>query len=136
MLTRMGEGIKHLQRTIERRDVYIVLLILFVGGASFGLGRLSQTNTEERPMVRIENAFTEPVYDEAAGETTQEAGVVEQPIESVKTGSFVGSKNSDKYHFPWCPGAQRIKEENKVWFADREAAEAAGYTPAANCKGL
>ena len=45
----------------------------------------------------------------------------------------VVSKNSDKYHFTWCSGAKRIKEENKIWFADESAAQAAGYTKAGNC---
>ncbi|MFH1608762.1 MAG: hypothetical protein ABH951_01935, partial [Patescibacteria group bacterium] len=51
-------------------------------------------------------------------------------------GLLVGSKNGTKYHYPWCSGALRIKEENKVWFNSMEEARQAGYTPAANCKGL
>ena len=57
------------------------------------------------------------------------------PIE-VTEGSYVASKSGTKYHLPWCGGAQRIKEENKVWFKTKEDAEKAGYTPAANCKGI
>jgi len=49
---------------------------------------------------------------------------------------YVVSKNGARYHYPWCSGAQSIKEENKIWFDTKEEAEAAGYTPAANCKGL
>lgn len=49
---------------------------------------------------------------------------------------YVGSKNSDKYHLPDCPGASRIKEENKIWFSSEEEAESLGYTPASNCDGL
>lgn len=51
-------------------------------------------------------------------------------------GEVVASKSGTKYYFPWCGTAKRIKEENKVWFASRAEAEAAGYEPAANCKGL
>ncbi|MEK7556371.1 MAG: hypothetical protein AAB538_00150 [Patescibacteria group bacterium] len=42
---------------------------------------------------------------------------------------FVGSVNSDLYHDPSCPAAGRIKDANQVWFASREEAEAAGYSP-------
>lgn len=42
---------------------------------------------------------------------------------------FVGSKNSDLYHHKDCPSGKRIKEENQIWWATREAAEAAGYAP-------
>ncbi|MBI5005006.1 MAG: hypothetical protein HZC03_00115, partial [Candidatus Lloydbacteria bacterium] len=51
-------------------------------------------------------------------------------------GNFVASKNGTTYHFPWCSGAIRIKEENKVWFATKEAADRAGSHPAGNCTGL
>lgn len=51
-------------------------------------------------------------------------------------GQLVGSKNGTKYHYPWCSGAERIKEENKIWFQSAEEAKRAGYTPAANCPGL
>ena len=51
-------------------------------------------------------------------------------------GKFVASKSGSAYHYPWCPSALKIKEENKVWFETREEAEAKGYKPAANCPGL
>ncbi len=48
----------------------------------------------------------------------------------------VASKNSTSklYHFTWCSGAKRIKEENKVWFASEAEAVTAGYSLAANCQ--
>ncbi len=49
---------------------------------------------------------------------------------------FVASKNGTKYYYAWCAGVTKIKEENKVWFSTKEEAEKAGYTPAANCKGM
>lgn len=49
---------------------------------------------------------------------------------------YVGSKNSDIYHLPDCPGAQRIKEENKRCFNSKSEAEKAGYRPAKNCPGI
>jgi len=63
------------------------------------------------------------------------------PREQVASGvaaeqRYVGSKNSNKYHLPWCSGARRIAEHNKVWFSSKAEAEAAGYTPAGNCKGI
>ena len=45
----------------------------------------------------------------------------------------VASKNSDKYHYTWCAGAKKIKEENKVWFSSAQEAESRGYTLAGNC---
>ncbi len=51
-------------------------------------------------------------------------------------GQVVASKSGSKYFLPWCGSVSRIKDTNKVWFASVEEAEAAGYQPAGNCKGL
>lgn len=102
-------------------DMYIVAIIVLVGLSGFGLGRLS-------------------IIDESVIPVSIEYGA--QNIASVSGalseigGEVVVSKNGSKYHLPWCSGASRIKEENKVWFATIEEAKQAGYTPAGNCKGL
>lgn len=49
-------------------------------------------------------------------------------------GQYVASVNSDLYHDQSCPTVSRIKPENQVWFASRESAEAAGYSPSACTK--
>ena len=52
------------------------------------------------------------------------------------SGEVVASKSGTKYHLPTCSGAKSIKPENLITFATIAEAKAAGYTPAANCKGL
>lgn len=105
-------------------DIFIVLIIILVAVISFGLGRLSKIKENKTP-INIENTPASVITP------------TDPTDESVPTkGMLVGSKNSDKYHYPWCSGAQGIKEENKIWFSSREEAESSGYTPAANCKGL
>ncbi len=49
-------------------------------------------------------------------------------------GQFVGSKASDIYHEPSCPDAKKINAENKVWFANEQAANVSGYRPCLVCK--
>ena len=51
-------------------------------------------------------------------------------------GAYVGSKNSNKFHLPTCPGAKTISDANKIWFQTKEEAIAKGYVPASNCKGI
>ncbi|MHB1334474.1 MAG: thermonuclease family protein [Candidatus Humimicrobiaceae bacterium] len=46
---------------------------------------------------------------------------------------FVGSKNSDVYHYPDCVSAKKIKPENLIIFNSVEEAKAAGYRPCKNC---
>jgi hypothetical protein len=52
------------------------------------------------------------------------------------SGSIVASKNGTKYYLTTCTGANRISPGNRVFFNSVSDAEAAGYTPAANCKGI
>ena len=109
----------------ERDDIFIGAIIIFVGLLSFGLGRLSVPLEES--AVRVLSSDVESV-----------AGIDESLSASVilSQNKYVASKRGTKYHAPWCSGAQRIKDANKIWFASKIEAEKAGYSPAANCKGL
>ena len=49
-------------------------------------------------------------------------------------GQFVGSLESDKYHYPSCRWAKKILPENEIWFSSSEEARAAGYVPCGVCK--
>lgn len=57
-------------------------------------------------------------------------------IRNLALGKYVASKSGAAYHYPWCPGALKIKEENKIFFNTKEEAEKRGYKPAGNCPGL
>ncbi len=46
---------------------------------------------------------------------------------------FVGSIKSDKYHYPSCSAARKIKPENEIWFSSSEDAHAHGYVPCGLC---
>jgi micrococcal nuclease len=47
---------------------------------------------------------------------------------------YVGSKSSDKYHFPDCKWAKKISPKNLVTFKTAQEAEKAGYVPCKVCK--
>jgi beta-lactamase superfamily II metal-dependent hydrolase len=46
---------------------------------------------------------------------------------------FVGSSKSDKYHYPSCSAAKKIKPANLVTFSSSEDARAHGYVPCGIC---
>ncbi len=50
------------------------------------------------------------------------------------SGIYVGSKKSDKYHYPTCRHAKNILPENERWFNSNKDAKAAGYVPCGSCK--
>jgi len=72
----------------------------------------------------------------ASGVTDKNGSATNQENTPTGEGTVVASKNGSKYHLPSCSGAKQINEVNKIVFASAEEARAAGYTPAANCKGL
>ena len=129
----------------NKADLYTALVIFLVGLGSFGLGRLSAVMPGKEP-VRIEQVVefasgSEESKKEISGGTgesksetvsNQTAATV---LSSIK-GKYVASKNGTAYHLPWCSGALKIKEENKIWFDTKEEAEKRGYKPAGNCAGL
>lgn len=47
--------------------------------------------------------------------------------------TYVGSVNSDKFHYPSCTHAKRIKDGNKITFSSRDEAIASGYSPCGVC---
>ena len=96
----------------------LYMVIILVGFASFGLGRLSALE-RARPPVSITMA------PELA-----------RPQGMYRGGLYVASRTGGVYYYPWCAGGQNIPPERQVWFATPEAAKAAGYQPAKNCKGL
>lgn len=52
----------------------------------------------------------------------------------VKTeGKYVGSIDSNKYHYPTCRLAEKILKENQIWFDAVEEAEKLGYEPCGIC---
>jgi hypothetical protein len=53
---------------------------------------------------------------------------------AVSAGPFVGSKKSDKYHYPSCSSAKRISPANLVTFSSSADARSKGYTPCGACR--
>ncbi|NLK45021.1 MAG: hypothetical protein GX300_11590 [Tissierellia bacterium] len=52
----------------------------------------------------------------------------------VKTeGKYVGSIDSDKYHYPSCRHAKNIASYNEIWFDTIEEAQSLGYSPCGVC---
>ncbi len=120
------------------------LIIVLVAFGSFGLGRLSRIEESKAPLqikgiggaeAQVSGVSSSANIGTSIKGTVQKTAEINK-IAVPQEGFIVGSKTGKKYHFPWCAGAQQIKEENKVWFANEVEAKAAGYSPATNCKGL
>ncbi len=106
------------------RDMLILSVLVLTSLLSFGLGYLAGRDSGQGSTVTLEK------FPFANVPTSGVAGA------RMGTGQIVASKNGTKYYLPGCTGADRISETNKIWFTSVVAAVAAGYGPAANCKGI
>jgi hypothetical protein len=134
----------------NQADVILVIGIILIALISFGLGRLTAPQVNKEPVV-IEKQGTGNLelgtgsVLNSAGQSLNQ-GAVEQGSTSTDSttnqsasqqaansnnsqGIIVASKNSNKYHWPWCAAAKNIKPENQIWFKSEAEAKAAGYTP-------
>ena len=128
-----------------RTDMVLILIIVVSTVLSFVLGRMSiQGSVSKSLNTTIQGAVVTAGIDSLPEINNQtqirktQTNVQKQmaiPSENIQ-GAYVASKSGTKYHLPWCGSAKQIKEENKIWFATKEEAEKAGYTPSANCKGI
>ena len=134
----------------NKQDLFIAAIIFLVGLGSFGLGRLSVIWPKKEPITftewgnplerekgalegqnqAIKGGSASPIGGAQASQNTASA------LNPIIQGKYVASKKGTAYHYPWCPGAKQIKEENKIYFDTKEEAEKAGYKPAGNCEGL
>jgi hypothetical protein len=108
----------------KARDVSLIVIVVALAVVSFGLGRLSVDEQKTVPVALCAQAVPSTAVSD---QTT--------PVPALIS-TYVASKNSTVYHFPWCSGAKRISDSNRITFKTKEEAEQAGYRPAANCKGL
>ena len=134
MLSNFFQKVK--QKSLESKtDLFTALVIFLIGMAGFGLGRLSAVWPEKKPIQIINNQLS-TTNSEEEKEKTPSSSSPASLSDAISQRRYVASKSGTAYHFPWCPGALRIKEENKIWFETKEEAEKKGYKPAGNCQGL
>ncbi|MFA5652092.1 MAG: hypothetical protein WC933_01890 [Candidatus Paceibacterota bacterium] len=115
-------------------DLYIILMIMLVGTASFGLGKISSFEKNKTPISVLKTK--EYMYASVLSADSPNIKNDTQNPSNNTSGMLVASKSGTKYYYPWCTGVSRIKEENKVWFNSVEEARAKGLTSASNCTGL
>jgi len=100
---------------------YAVLVLVFLTG--LGIGLLFNGSGKSSPIIIDKNMKRGSPNPVGFGE----------PISQPAAGDFVASINGQAYYPKDCASANRIKEENKIWFDSKEEAEAQGYRPAQNC---
>lgn len=111
----------------ETGDIAFVFIVILVGTASFGLGRLSVQPEEFE-------GSPEKVVIVGVSSKDQSQGSLTPMSVDLGEKKYVASRNGTKYYAKDCSGANNIKEENKVWFSSSEEAEMAGYEKSSTCQ--
>lgn len=102
--------------------IYAVLALVFLIGLGIGL----LINNNEPSQIIIDKNIKIGLTDSGS---SQVIDVNDYKI----LGNFLASINGKAYYPKDCAAANRIKEENRIWFDTKEEAEAQGYKPAQNC---
>lgn len=112
-------------------DIFFGVCIFLISAISYNLGKLNSN-----PKTTIKISSGSDVFQASAIQSINSSDLLATPIFKPKDLRVIASKNSTtkKYHYLWCPGAKKIKEENKIWFSSSQEAESGGYTLAGNCE--
>ncbi len=121
MLTNFKSFVKE-----RESDITLTIAIILIALISFGTGLLVDFSEDkdpiviQSPLVNAENNYSASIEQTLSADKQTEEG------------TFVGSINSNKYHWPDCPSAQKISPKNQVWFSSEEEAQTAGYVRCGN----
>ncbi len=99
---------------------YAIILVVFLIG--LGTGFLIKNNKPSQIIIDKNMKIGLPAQ---INNTSAPAGL---PM-----GNFLASINGTAYYPKDCAAANRIKEENRIWFDTKKEAEIQGYRPAQNC---
>ncbi len=124
------KGNMDVQGILDKNTFWSVFVVL-VAIISFGLGRSSGLET-----VQGNTVIEFPKGQEAGAFIGTFATTTPKALPVKTSGIYLASKNGTKYYLPTCASSNRISAANKIWFDSKLEAENAGYTPAANCKGI
>lgn len=138
----MGRLIEKIK--LYQDSLFLMAVIVMVGVVGFGLGRLSakyqtaELNIQSTLVntTELDKIVTAPIEKSIVDKDTSPPTKNREAIASNVGKKIVGNKNSKIYHYEDCPGALRMSEGNKMFFASVIDAQNAGFRPAGNCPGL
>ncbi len=125
-------------------NAFIIAILLLSTSASFGLGYLAGHEANQSGglivgSVPMTSPGTGVVSESALSAAAGSAGATStqgNPSAIPAGGEVVASKMIHSYFLPWCSGAAKITNNDKVWFANEQAAKDAGYKAGKNCSGI
>lgn len=120
----------------RQSEIVLAVAVVLIAIIAFESGKISALRHLQEPLKIVDDSA------DISGQVKPKSPSPKSQIgtESQKTGAtsalgrVVASKNSTLYHFLWCTGSKKIKEENKITFSSEQEAQSKGYTLASNCQ--
>ena len=120
-------------------SVFFIVFLVTIVGLSFYLGyehgRSGELTAEKQIVFSCPNTILDKQQisiSSMSNSSLAATASLEEGSSSVVTsqnsGAYMGSKNGTKYYTPGCPGSNRIKPENYIWFQSVEDAIVQGYS--------
>ena len=137
--------------------ICLALFLLPALATLFSCGNYqSQEMSVAKPSIETENKLlntdqlipseppvvTQPSPSPEDTQTSPPPEITQTPLPSTTTPvvtpesnkKFVGSTQSDRYHFPDCRSVKKISPSNEIWFSSTAEAKSKGYVPCKICK--
>ena len=122
-------------KPVERIMLFLSALLLAVSAYLIGIMSANNSKMSEIQIVYPENIDIQNSNN--VDKTNNNTLSLENKNNSEKTQSkIVASKNGKRYYYAHCNGVNRIKSENRIYFENKEQAEAKGLTLASGCKEI
>jgi len=121
----MSHNLPMYQNIIQKSTkyaIYAILALVFLVG--LGIGFLINNNEPSQIIIDKNIKIGLPDSDSSQVIDANNYKIL---------GNFLASINGKAYYPKDCAAANRIKEENRIWFNTKEEAELQGYQPAQNC---
>lgn len=137
----LKQKIKDFSDSPVARDIYVILLIVLASCASFGLGRMSVSESREPIAIEYDPEIAQAGLLVPAGQNVPmyatkslDKNLLTASVGSINTsGNYVASKRGKNYYAVSCTGAKTLSEANKIYFATTTEAEKAGYKKSTSC---
>ncbi len=132
--------IKFIKTHLE--TIILTIAIITITTISFNLGRVSVSDKHNAHILisspgEPNQGQSDPSLSEGEKAINKENNTNPPTREANPLGNIpvVVSKKSKSgvYHYPWCSGAKKMNQENKIEFSSATKAEEAGYRLAGNC---
>jgi hypothetical protein len=108
---------------IDNTMIMYLCIIVGVGVSSFCLGRISMDSNINKNQTNDKTKIEGSIGNQK-----------DMTTEFSKKKMYIASKNGKMYYSLGCSGANRIKQENQIWFSTAMEAEKSGYAMSSTCK--